>query len=856
MFLIQEIDSNEQILSDTEQLNVEHVARNARNDITSVVSDLVYLASHPVLHEVLESSTPKPYHKLSRVFLSLCESSTLYDQIRYIDKTGVERARVNLGEGRPFIVADEELQDKSKRYYFTDIYELEPGKIYVSPMDLNIERGEIEQPLKPMIRFGTPVADCEGRKKGIILFNYLGSVLIRNLDTECMDSDGITMLLNSEGYWLKSSDPDDEWGFMYDDRKDRTLSQRDSTAWQEIQSQESGQFRNHEGIYTFTIVKPLSNSMLSSSGTNKAFKKSDFQFSGEDYHWKIVSLVPAHKLGQRVGATLFRWLPIYGIVILLLYFISRYLARVIVNRQLAQDGLEMRVREGTVQLKVSKEALIERYKELNCLYGISQIAAQPHISLEKILQGVVDLIPPGWQYPEVTCARIMLEDIQVTTKTFTETGWKQSTDITIRGKKAGMIDIFYLEEKPELDEGPFLKEERNLIKGIAEYLATITERKHLQELESRAERLATAGTIAGQVAHDFNNLLAPIMAYPEFISDELPQNHKARPYLEDIENAAKKIADINQDLLTLGRRGHYSLEVLDLNRVASNVVKEMDSQINTITYKMNLCKDLMNIKGGSAQLHRAISNLLVNARDALQDTGTIFVETENYYADDTLVAYIRIPKGEYVKLTISDTGCGIPDGIIQKILDPFFSTKTTDKERGSGLGLSVVDSVIKDHNGYLDVSSIVGQGTSFYLYFPVTREEADESESIRVIGGTESVLIIDDDEIQCDVSTRLLETLGYKVSVVESGEKAIEFLRENPQDLLILDMIMPSGIDGSETYRRILEFAPNQRAIIVSGFSESGRVSEAQKLGAGAFVKKPVTKSTIGAAVRTELDRQ
>lgn len=392
--------------------------------------------------------------------------------------------------------------------------------------------------------------------------------------------------------------------------------------------------------------------------------------------------------------------------------------------------------------------------------------------------------------------------------------------------------------------------------GLRGIIVDVTETKRLQALESRAERLETAGTIAGQVAHDFNNLLAPLMAYPEFIREELPHDHKTHAYLDDIEAAARKIADINQDLLTMGRRGHYNQEVLDINRLVLQTAKEMESRSRTVSIQTNLCKDIKKIKGGNAQLHRLLTNLLVNSQDAMQNIGQITIKTENYYAEDTSIAFGRVPKGEYVKLTISDNGCGIPDDIIHNILDPFFTTKTTDKKRGSGLGLSVVDAVMKDHNGYLDLKSQVGHGTTFYLYFPTTIEDYSGVEFQHSGSGEESILIVDDDDIQREVTTRLLTKIGYKASSIESGEKAIEFVKENPQDLIILDMVMPGGIDGADTYRQLLDICPDQKAIILSGFSESDRVLEAQKLGAGAFIKKPVTKKTIAAAVRGELDRK
>lgn len=378
----------------------------------------------------------------------------------------------------------------------------------------------------------------------------------------------------------------------------------------------------------------------------------------------------------------------------------------------------------------------------------------------------------------------------------------------------------------------------------------------MQELEARAERLETAGIIAGQVAHDFNNLLAPLMAYPEFIREDLPKNHPSLEYLNQIESAASKISDINQDLLAMGRRGHYNREVLNLNTIIEQAVLDLSPLPMGISCNLDLCDDLMSVHGGSTQLYRVISNLLHNAIDAIHEVGKITVKIENYYINDVSIAYSKVPKGEYVKLTISDSGCGIPDNIVQKIFDPFFTTKPADKKRGSGLGMSVVDAVIKDHNGYIDLSTEFGEGTSFYIFLPITRDQITVKETKELVGGDETILVVDDDEIQRNVSSQLLSKLGYSVWTAESGEEAITILKENPKDLLILDMIMPPGIDGTETYRRVLKHSTNQKAIIVSGFSETDRIREAQALGAGAFVKKPLTNRSIAEAVRKELNRQ
>ena len=221
--------------------------------------------------------------------------------------------------------------------------------------------------------------------------------------------------------------------------------------------------------------------------------------------------------------------------------------------------------------------------------------------------------------------------------------------------------------------------------------------------------------------------------------------------------------------------------------------------------------------------------------------------------------YDEIREGDYAVLTVSDTGMGIPAENMEKIFEPFYTKKTMGRS-GTGLGLAIVWGTVKDHNGYIDVQTEVGKGTTFTLYFPVTREELiAQQQKVPIeqyMGKGESVLVVDDIAEQRDVAARLLTRLGYEVHAVSSGEEAVEYLKGNKADILVLDMIMAPGIDGLETYRKVLEINPKQKAILVSGFSETDRVREAQKLGAGAYVKKPYVMEKIGMAIRAELDRR
>lgn len=383
----------------------------------------------------------------------------------------------------------------------------------------------------------------------------------------------------------------------------------------------------------------------------------------------------------------------------------------------------------------------------------------------------------------------------------------------------------------------------------------ITARKRLEEQLLRAHRLEAAGRIAGQVAHDFNNLLSPLVAYPELIKMQLPQDHPALSYCDAMMEAAERAAAINEDMMALGRRGHFDEQAVDLNRLVEQVLDQLSPRPDTLEIRLLLNPDLMAVNGSPAQLLRVITNLISNAREAMEDTGRITIETDNVYYDDATGRYNRVERGEFALLMVADSGPGIPPEILDKIFDAFFTTKSgSTKRRGAGLGLSIVQAIVSDHRGYIDLKSELGKGTVFTVYLPVSRQPLNEKSSEGVSGGTELVLIVDDDQFQRKVTGEQLRTLGYQVETATSGEEALAVLKEREVDLVILDMIMPSGIDGAESYRRIAEIRPGQKAIIISGFSESERVKEAQQMGAGAYLRKPATLKKLAQAVRQELD--
>ena len=348
------------------------------------------------------------------------------------------------------------------------------------------------------------------------------------------------------------------------------------------------------------------------------------------------------------------------------------------------------------------------------------------------------------------------------------------------------------------------------------------------------------------------------------LAEKLPEDSPLRRYAENIQQSSMRGAAIIQDLLTLARRGVTVSEVVDLNRVIFDYLKtpefeKLKSYHPNVKIWTDLEEGLLNIKGSPVHLSKTIMNLVSNAAEAISDQGEVTIRTENRYLDQPIRGYDDMQEGDYVVLTVSDSGRGISAQDLGKIFEPFYTKKVMGRS-GTGLGLAVVWGTVKDHNGYIDVQSEEGKGTTFTLYFPVTREElakAKETVSPSIyMGRGESILVVDDVKEQRELAVSMLGRLGYQVEAVSSGEEAIDYLKNKKVDLVVLDMIMEPGIDGLETYRRILEINPKQKAIIVSGFSETDRVRKAQEIGAGSFVRKPYILEKIGLAVRKELDRK
>jgi signal transduction histidine kinase/CheY-like chemotaxis protein len=390
----------------------------------------------------------------------------------------------------------------------------------------------------------------------------------------------------------------------------------------------------------------------------------------------------------------------------------------------------------------------------------------------------------------------------------------------------------------------------------------IQTREALSAQLEQAEKMEAVGSLAAGVAHDLNNILSGLVSYPELVLMDLPADSPLREPILTIKHSGEKAAAMVQDLLTLARRGVADKTVLNVNALVEDYLDSPECRLLQASHpqvriRADLDEDLLNVLASPVHLSKALMNLVANAAEALLVAGDITIATANRYVDQPLQGFETVTEGEYVRLTVQDTGVGIAAEDCRRIFEPFFTKKALGRS-GTGLGMSVVWFTVKDLGGFVDIHSVEGQGTRFDLYLPVTRRNAAQVSrrvTIEDCRGSERVLVVDDVADQREIAAGMLGKLGYTVATASSGEEALDYLKSHAVDILVLDMIMDPGIDGCETYRRLIQQHPGQKAVVASGFAETDRVREIRRLGAGPYLKKPYTLEKLALAVRQELER-
>jgi len=401
---------------------------------------------------------------------------------------------------------------------------------------------------------------------------------------------------------------------------------------------------------------------------------------------------------------------------------------------------------------------------------------------------------------------------------------------------------------------------------VTERVLAEREINKLQEQMLQSKKMEAIGTLAGGVAHDFNNLLMGIQGNVSLMLMDLDRGTPHYERLRNMEQQIRRGADLTKQLLGFARGGKYEVKPTDMNGLIRNQCRMFGRTKKEITIQEKFKKDLWVVDVDQGQIEQVLLNLYVNASQAMPGGGELSVQTENVILDKEYVKQFDLAHGKYVRISVTDMGVGIDENVLERIFDPFFTTRAIGK--GTGLGLASAYGIIKNHGGIIDVHSEKGKGSTFNIYLPAVDAEslAQRAESERepeIVRGSETILLVDDEEMIIDVGEDMLNMMGYKVLIAKSGKEAIEIVGKvhgakrstipSAPDLIILDMIMPD-MGGGETFDRLKEIDPDIKVLLSSGYSINGQATEILDRGCKGFIQKPFNIQQLSLRIREALD--
>ena len=392
-------------------------------------------------------------------------------------------------------------------------------------------------------------------------------------------------------------------------------------------------------------------------------------------------------------------------------------------------------------------------------------------------------------------------------------------------------------------------------RAILNVLRDITPQKKLEVQLQQAQKMEAIGTLASGIAHHFNNVLMGIQGNASLMRLEIDSSYPHTEKLRNIEQYIQQGTELTKQLLGVAREGKYEVKATDLNDIVTNSSQMFGRTKKEIKIHTRYQEGIWIVEVDQAQIHQALLNLYVNAWQAMPGGGELLLETENVILDENYVKPYHIEPGRYVKISVTDTGVGMDKQTLERIFDLFFTTQ--EMGRGTGLGLASVFGIIQNHNGHINVYSEKGHGTTFNIYLPVSETQIVEEKGApdELLTGTETILLVDDEDMIITVASEMLRKLGYEIVVAKSGKEAIDLCKAHKDtiDIVILDMIMPD-MSGEETYNRIKEVMPGVKVLLSSGYSIIGQAKDMLERGCNGFIQKPFNLKRLSQKIREVLN--
>jgi two-component system, cell cycle sensor histidine kinase and response regulator CckA len=428
----------------------------------------------------------------------------------------------------------------------------------------------------------------------------------------------------------------------------------------------------------------------------------------------------------------------------------------------------------------------------------------------------------------------------------------------LAGEKIGLSEYIGLKKNGETF--PILLHATVIIRdgapaGLRGCIVDITEKKRFEAQLLQAHKMEAIGTLAGGIAHDFNNLLMGIQGHTSLMLSDADHFHPHHEHLKEIETCVKSASNLTKQLLGFARIGKYEVKLIDINDLIRKSANMFGRTKKEVMIHTKYQENIWHVEADPGQIEQVMLNLYVNAWQSMPSGGNLYIDTQNVTLDENYVRPFQIEPGNFLKISITDTGIGMDKKTRERIFEPFFTTK--EMGRGTGLGLASVYGIIKNHNGIINVYSQKDEGTTFNIYLPASDKRiVDEKQpSQKVLKGTETVLLIDDEDMIIAVVEKLLKKIGYRAMIAKSGREAIDLYLKHGEaiDLVILDMIMPD-LGGGVTYDRLKEIDPNIKVLLASGYSINEQAEEILDRGCNGFIQKPFSMENLSKKIREILD--
>jgi len=396
---------------------------------------------------------------------------------------------------------------------------------------------------------------------------------------------------------------------------------------------------------------------------------------------------------------------------------------------------------------------------------------------------------------------------------------------------------------------------RGVVRDVTEIFKANREKRKLEKRLQHSQKMEAVGSLAGGIAHDFNNVLMGMQGNASLILFDIDESHPHYKKIKTIERYVENGSSLTRQLLGFSRGGGYEIRVTDLNELIKRTSSMFGRAKKEIKIHTKLLKKIWAVEVDQGQMEMVLLNLYINALHAMPEGGDLHLLSENVVIDESSAGNLRLKQGEYVKVAVIDTGTGMDKEIQGKIFDPFFTTK--EKGRGTGLGLASASEVMKNHGGLIDVYSENSKGATFNIYLPASHKKAIQEKelTLKILKGTETILLVDDEEMIIEVNQEILKALGYKPMIARSGKKAIEMYKNNIDkiNMVIMDMIIP-GMSGKETYDGLKKIDPKIKVLLSSGYSISGQAAEILEQGCNDFIQKPFKIRELSVKIREVLD--